>query len=75
MSEMNTGAKVLCACFMTGAALCALKAANIIDWSWIIVSAPLWGPFALLFAALLALAVLLTAAKALKVLNDFVKRL
>jgi phosphoglycerol transferase MdoB-like AlkP superfamily enzyme len=30
-----------------------LKLCNVIDWSWWWVTAPLWGPFALLIAGLL----------------------
>ena len=72
---LNTPAKVLGACFITGLVLCILKATRVIDWSWLVVTAPLWGPFALLFAALCALAVLMLAAKALKRLNEFIKNL
>ena len=75
MNEFSTGAKVLAACFMSGLVLCCLKLAHVIDWSWIVVTAPLWGPFALLFAALCALAVLMLTAKALKRLNEFIKNL
>ena len=72
---LNTPAKVLGACFITGLVLCILKATRVIGWSWLVVTAPLWGPFALLFAALCALAVLMLAAKALKRLNEFIKNL
>jgi len=47
----------------------------VVSWSWLVVTAPLWGPFALLFAALCALAVLMLAAKVLKRLNEFIKNL
>lgn len=72
---LNTPAKVLGACFITGLVLCILKATRVVDWSWLVVTAPIWGPFALLFAALCALAVLMLAAKALKRLNEFIKNL
>lgn len=72
---LNTPAKVLGACFITGLVLCILKATRVVDWSWFVVTAPIWGPFALLFAALCALAVLMLAAKALKRLNEFIKNL
>ena len=75
MNELSTGAKVLGACFLTGVVLSALKLAKVISWSWLVVTAPLWGPFALLFAALCALAILMLAAKALKRLNEFIKNL
>ena len=72
---LNTPAKVLGACFITGLVLCILKATRVVGWSWLVVTAPIWGPFALLFAALCALAVLMLAAKALKRLNEFIKNL
>lgn len=72
---LNTQAKVLGACFITGLVLCILKATRVVSWSWLVVTAPIWGPFALLFAALCALAVLMLAAKALKRLNEFIKNL
>ena len=72
---LNTPAKVLGACFITGLVLCILKATRVVSWSWLVVTAPLWGPFALLFAALCALAVLMLAAKALKRLNELIKNL
>lgn len=72
---LNTPAKVLGACFIAGLVLCILKATRVVSWSWLVVTAPLWGPFALLFAALCALAVLMLAAKALKRLNEFIKNL
>ena len=72
---LNTPAKVLGACFVTGLVLCILKATRVVSWSWLVVTAPIWGPFALLFAALCALAVLMLAAKALKRLNEFIKKL
>ena len=72
---INTPAKVLGACFLTGVVLCVLKAVNVIDWSWLVVTAPLWGPFALLFAALCALAILMTAARVLKWFSECIKRL
>lgn len=72
---LNTPAKVLGACFITGLVLCILKATRVVGWSWLVVTAPIWGPFALLFAALCALAVLMLAAKVLKRLNEFIKNL
>lgn len=72
---LNTPAKVLGACFITGLVLCILKATRVIDWSWLVVTAPLWGPFALLFAALCVLAVLLIFARALKWIAERLKGL
>ena len=75
MNKLNTGAKILGACFLSGLVLCAMRVAKVINWDWFIVTAPIWGPFALLFAALSALAILTAAARVLKWLAESVKRL
>lgn len=48
MSELNNAGKGLLLIFVTGVALMILKAGKVISWSWIWVTIPFWGPFALL---------------------------
>lgn len=48
MSELNNLGKGLLLIFVTGVALMILKAGKVISWSWIWVTIPFWGPFALL---------------------------
>lgn len=51
MSELNNAGKGLLLIFVTGVALMILKAGKVISWSWIWVTIPFWGPFALLLLA------------------------
>lgn len=58
MSELNNAGKGLLLIFVTGVALMILKAGKVISWSWIWVTIPFWGPFALLMLAAAILIIL-----------------
>ena len=58
MSELNNAGKGLLLIFATGVALMILKAGKVISWSWIWVTIPFWGPFALLLLAAAILIIL-----------------
>lgn len=58
MSELNNVGKGLLLIFVTGVALMILKAGKVISWSWIWVTIPFWGPFALLLLAAAILIIL-----------------
>lgn len=58
MSELNNAGKGLILIFVTGVALMILKAGKVISWSWIWVTIPFWGPFALLMLAAAILIIL-----------------
>lgn len=58
MSEVNNAGKGLLLIFVTGVALMILKAGKVISWSWIWVTIPFWGPFALLMLAAAILIIL-----------------
>lgn len=58
MSELNNAGKGLLLVFVTGVALMILKAGKVISWSWIWVTIPFWGPFALLLLAAAILIIL-----------------
>lgn len=58
MSELNNAGKGLLLIFVTGVALMILKAGKVISWSWIWVTIPFWGPFALLLLAAVILIIL-----------------
>lgn len=58
MSELNNAGKGLILIFVTGVALMILKAGKVISWSWIWVTIPFWGPFALLLLAAAILIIL-----------------
>lgn len=58
MSELNNAGKGLLLIFVTGVALMILKAGKVISWSWIWVTIPFWGPFALLLLAAAILIIL-----------------
>jgi len=58
MNELNNAGKGLLLIFVTGVALMILKAGKVISWSWIWVTIPFWGPFALLMLAAAILIIL-----------------
>lgn len=58
MSELNNAGKGLLLIFVTGVAMMILKAGKVISWSWIWVTIPFWGPFALLMLAAAILIIL-----------------
>lgn len=58
MSELNNAGKGLLLIFVTGVVLMILKAGKMISWSWIWVTIPFWGPFALLLLAAAILIIL-----------------
>lgn len=58
MSELNNAGKGLLLIFVTGVTLMILKAGKVISWSWIWVTIPFWGPFALLMLAAAILIIL-----------------
>lgn len=58
MSELNNAGKGLLLIFVTGVTLMILKAGKVISWSWIWVTIPFWGPFALLLLAAAILIIL-----------------
>ena len=58
MSELNNAGKGLLLIFVTGVAMMILKAGKVISWSWIWVTIPFWGPFALLLLAAVILIIL-----------------
>lgn len=72
MNEVNNAGKGLIATVLAGIILMFLKLMHYIEWSWLWVTIPFWGPIALVTIAL----ILLIALKALaKVLAWIVKRI
>lgn len=74
MKDLNMEAKVLGACFLSGVVLCALKLFNVIDWSWLVVTAPIWGPFVLLLAALCVIAIMWGFVRILRKIADHIEK-
>lgn len=58
MSELNNLGKGLLLILTTGVALMLLKIGRVISWSWIWVTIPFWGPFALLMLIAILLIIL-----------------
>lgn len=58
MSDINNVGKGLLLILTTGVALMLLKIGRVISWSWIWVTIPFWGPFALLMLAAAILIIL-----------------
>ena len=71
MSELNNAGKGLLLIFVTGVALMILKTGKVISWSWIWVTIPFWGPFALLLLA----AAILIILKVFLILLEWVARI
>lgn len=72
MNEVNNAGKGLIVTVLAGIILTLLKMLHYIEWSWLWVTIPFWGPIALVTIAL----ILLIALKALaKVLAWIVKRI
>ena len=65
MNEVNNVGKGALLCIIAGAVLTFLKEMGYINWSWIWVTIPFWGPFALIMLALILIVVLKLLAKAL----------
>lgn len=63
MNEINSFGKGLGLIAVTGVTLVFLKALHVIEWSWIWVLIPFWGPVALIFLALLLIVILKAFAK------------
>ena len=63
MSEINNAGKGLLLIFVTGVTLIVLKTLHVIEWGWIWILIPFWGPVALIFLALLLIVILKTFAK------------
>jgi hypothetical protein len=58
MSDINNVGKGLLLILATGEALMFLKIGRVISWSWIWVTIPFWGPFALLMLIAIMLIIL-----------------
>ena len=58
MSDINNVGKGLLLILATGVAMMLLKIGRVISWSWIWVTIPFWGPFALLLLAAAILIIL-----------------
>ena len=58
MSDINNVGKGLLLILATGVAMMLLKIGRVISWSWIWVTIPFWGPFALLMLAAAILIIL-----------------
>jgi hypothetical protein len=58
MSDINNVGKGLLLILATGVALMFLKIGRVISWSWIWVTIPFWGPFALLMLIAIMLIIL-----------------
>lgn len=58
MSDINNVSKGLLLILATGVALMLLKIGRVISWSWIWVTIPFWGPFALLMLIAILLIIL-----------------
>ena len=65
MNEVNNVGKGALLCIIAGAVLTFLKEMGYINWSWIWVTIPFWGPFALIMLALILIVILKLLAKAL----------
>ena len=60
---MNNRARALIACWVAGIVLVFLRAFDLIQWNWIWVLAPFWGPFALVLALLTFAAITMALAR------------
>ena len=58
MSDINNVGKGLLLILATGVAMMLLKIGRVISWSWIWVTIPFWGPFALLILIAILLIIL-----------------
>lgn len=58
MSDINNVGKGLLLILATGVAMMLLKIGRVISWSWIWVTIPFWGPFALLMLIAILLIIL-----------------
>ena len=72
---MKSAKGIFGGCWVCGAVLIELKIAGVINWSWLSVTSPIWGPFALIFAALAVLLILKGILKALNWMAEAVKKL
>lgn len=63
MEKLSGKAKVFFVSWIAGVVLVFLKETNVIDWPWLWVTAPFWGPLAVLYALLLVAAVTIALAR------------
>ena len=63
MEKLSGKAKGILAWWFAGAVVVFLKVANVIDWPWVWVTAPIWGPFAVFYVAMLVAAVTMVLAR------------
>lgn len=70
MEKLSGKAKALLGIWSAGIVLVFLKAANVIEWPWVWVTAPLWGPFAVFYALLLLTALFMLLARALRWISE-----
>ncbi len=63
MNDLNNTGKSIGICGALGVAFVILKLTHTIEWSWVWVTAPFWGPVALVFALLLLAVIVKAAAK------------
>lgn len=61
--NLNNTGRGIGVCSLLGVAFVILKLTNTIDWSWVWVTAPFWGPVALVFALLLFAVIIKAGAK------------
>lgn len=67
MNEKTSNeAKGIGVCGLLGVAFVILKLCHVIEWSWVWVTAPFWGPVAIALLILLAMVVLWSLAKLFK---------
>lgn len=68
-SNENNGIKGIGVSGLLGVAFVILKLCHVIDWPWIWVTAPFWGPVAIALGILLVLAVLKLLVKLTKLIG------
>lgn len=64
--RLSWKAKAVVALWVAGILLALLKALRVIDWPWLWVTAPIWGPFAIVYALLLIVALFMGCARFLQ---------
>lgn len=68
--QTNNGVRGIGICGVLGIAFVILKLCHVIEWHWAWVTAPFWGPVAIVLAILLTLAILKALLKLVNLVKD-----
>ena len=70
MEQMSWKARAVLASWCAGVVLVFLKAFHVVEWPWVWVTAPIWVPFAAIYALLLVFALFMLLARFLKWISE-----